>query len=96
LPDELVSSLKLSLIARFMFAINFSSPKPSQLMDMNTLIVKCTKQLEKRPQDLELMKQKVWKKRRELAGEFMKKNKHVIKEYDFTPGCLVLVRNSGE
>jgi hypothetical protein len=74
----------------------FLAPKLSQLVDTTTLIAERTRQLEKRPQDLEEMKQKVWKKRRELAGEFLDKNNRITRQYDFTPGRLVLVRNSGE
>jgi hypothetical protein len=74
----------------------FLAPRLSQLVDTNTLIAERTKQLERRPEELEEMKQKIWKKRRELAGESLKKYEHTTKEYNFMPGHLVLVRNSGE
>ena len=74
----------------------FLAPQLSILTDTDTLIAHRIRQLEKRSEDIESMKQQVWKWRRQRAGEFEEKNKNIIKDFHFNPGTLVLVRNSAD
>jgi hypothetical protein len=60
----------------------------------NILAVR-SRQLQKREEDLERIKEMVWQYRRKLAGIFSEKHAHTIKDYNFGPGKLVMVRNSG-
>ena len=52
------------------------------------------RQLLKRPDDLEQMKEKIWKARQMSAKQFEKQFGNSIHEFSFEPGALVLVRNS--
>jgi hypothetical protein len=65
-------------------------------VDTTTLLAIRSRQLEKRQSDLQHMQELVWQYRRKLGGLFAEKNAKTIKEYNFTPGKLVLVRNSKE
>jgi hypothetical protein len=51
-------------------------------------------QLQKRPQDLASVKEAVLKARFQSIQHFIKQKESSIKDYDFTQGTLVLVRNS--
>jgi hypothetical protein len=74
----------------------YLAPNLNRLVPTTTLIAERLRQLEKRSEDLAKMKETVWIRRRELAGDFLKKYEHTVKDYDFQPGRLVLVRNSGD
>jgi hypothetical protein len=74
----------------------YLAPNLKHMVSTTTLIAERTKQLEKRTDELERIKEAVWRKRQELAGDFIKRNENIIKDYDFKPGRLVLVRNSKE
>jgi transposase InsO family protein len=52
------------------------------------------RQLQKRQEDLEAIRDKVLKARYQSARDFERKFRESIKDYDFAPGSLVLVRNS--
>jgi hypothetical protein len=64
------------------------------VLDMETLVALQARQLERRPEDLEHMKERIWRLRREIGGRYADKYQHTIREVDFEPGRLVLVRNS--
>lgn len=51
-------------------------------------------QLEKREEDLQKMHDLLWKSRKQSAKEFKKKYHSTIKDFDFKPGQIVVVRNS--
>jgi hypothetical protein len=72
----------------------YLAPGLSNLVSTDSLIAIRARQLQKRPEDLESMKRLIWEQRRKNAGLFAKKNKNIIRDFDFTPGKLVLVRNS--
>jgi hypothetical protein len=74
----------------------FLAPNPSVPMDTNSLIALRARALEKRPEDIAQMRKEIWKIRRILAARYEEVNKHTIRDYDFKPGALVLVRNSAE
>jgi hypothetical protein len=74
----------------------FLAPNLDRLTTTEDLIAIRARSLEKCEDDLAKMKQMIWKRRQELAGHFLKKHKHIIKDYDFEPGRLILVRNSSE
>ena len=52
------------------------------------------RQLQRREEDLEGIRQKIQKARYDSVAQFIKDNERTIKDYDFKPGALVLVRNS--
>lgn len=52
------------------------------------------RQLQRREEDLEEIRRKIQKARYESIAQFIKDKENVIKDYDFKPGSLVLVRNS--
>jgi hypothetical protein len=51
-------------------------------------------QLQKREEDLEKIEERVMKSRKESAEKFMAKFSSLVKDFDFEPGAMVLVRNS--
>lgn len=72
----------------------FLVPKVDKPLKTEDLISLRARQLEKRPEDLEMIKQRVLKARYESIAQFEKENANLIVDYDFKPGSLVLVRNS--
>jgi hypothetical protein len=74
----------------------YLAPSLDRTVSTEELVALRARQLEKREDDLQAMKEAIWKRRRELAGEFSKRNEHTIRGYHFEPGRLVLVRNSGD
>jgi hypothetical protein len=72
----------------------YLSPQMTDYMSTSDLISMRARQLEKRTEDLENMRQLVWKSRQESAKQFTKRFEHSIRKYDFEPGRLVLVKNS--
>lgn len=50
--------------------------------------------LQRRPEDLEIIHKAVLKARMKSAEEFERKFAHTVRDYKFTPGNLVLVRNT--
>jgi hypothetical protein len=58
------------------------------------LLAARARQLQKREDDLELVKDRVFRSRMVSAREFEEQFRNTIHDYDFKPGSLVLVRNS--
>jgi hypothetical protein len=63
-------------------------------MSTSDLIALRARQLQKRPEDLEQVKQRVIKARFDSIRNYEAKFANTIKTYDFKPGNLVLIRNS--
>jgi hypothetical protein len=72
----------------------YLSPRLSSHLSTSDLIALRAVQLEKRDDDLERMRQLIWKSRKQSAEEFTKQFEYSIREWNFEPGRLVLVRNS--
>jgi hypothetical protein len=72
----------------------FLLPKLDKLVTREELVAIRTRQLEKRQEDLELIKGRVLKARYTSIKQFEKDHANLIVDYDFTEGSLVLVRNS--
>jgi hypothetical protein len=73
----------------------FLAPLPERGTFMTTdLIAWRARQLQKRTEDLTAIKEKVLKACYSSIRDFEKRFCASIKDYDFTPGALVLVRNS--
>lgn len=68
-------------------------PPPDDMMTTEDLIAFRARQLEKRPDDLAKVMESVRLARSQYIAEFMKRNRLSIRDYDFKPGDLVLVRN---
>jgi hypothetical protein len=58
------------------------------------LIAVRARQLQRRPEDLELIERRIRAARFESRERFMEKYEHTIRDYDFEVGTLVLVRNT--
>jgi hypothetical protein len=72
----------------------YLSPELSEPLSTEDLIAVRARQLEKRNDDLEAMKNRVWEARKQSAEEFTRKFEATIRDYDFEVGWLVLVKNS--
>jgi hypothetical protein len=73
----------------------FLAPLPERGAFTTTdLIAWCARQLQKRTKDLTAIKEKVLKARYSSICDFEKRFRESIKDYNFMPGALVLVRNS--
>jgi len=73
----------------------FLAPLPERGAFTTTdLIAWRARQLQKRTEDLTAIKEKVLKARYSSIRDFEKRFRASIKDYDFAPGALVLVRNS--
>ena len=72
----------------------FLVPKLDKLLLRVDLIAIWARQLEKQELDLAMVKEQVLKARYASIAQFEKKNASLIKDYDFAPSSLVLVRNT--
>ena len=68
-------------------------PMDAPLSEAELLAVRA-RQLQKRPEDLEQMKEKIWNARKMSAKRFEKTFEKSIRTDAFEPGSLVLIRNS--
>ncbi|KAJ8483236.1 hypothetical protein ONZ45_g14668 [Pleurotus djamor] len=69
-------------------------PLPSTQLSTAELIAHRAQQLRKRPEDIELMREKILKRRILSIEQFEKQFASNIHDYDFKPGELVLVRDT--
>jgi hypothetical protein len=72
----------------------YLAPKLDQIVKTEDLIVRQAKMLQKRPKDLERVREQVVKARLTTVRQFEKRLGDKIHDFDFKPGALVLVRNS--
>ncbi|KIM37969.1 hypothetical protein M413DRAFT_30616 [Hebeloma cylindrosporum] len=72
----------------------YLAPDINGTMSTEDLIALRAKMLLKRPQDLARVRDKVLKARWESVKQLEKDLRHRIKEFNFQPGNLILVRNS--
>jgi transposase InsO family protein len=72
----------------------YLAPKMDSIISTEDLIAQRAKMLQKRPQDLERVKEMVLKARWESVRQLEKSMKDKIHDFNFKPGQLVLVRNS--
>lgn len=72
----------------------YLAPKMDLLMTTEDLISQRSKMLQKRPQDLERVRNQVLKARWDSIKQLEKSSKNKFHDFNFTPGSLVLVRNS--
>ncbi|KZT31594.1 hypothetical protein SISSUDRAFT_1072615 [Sistotremastrum suecicum HHB10207 ss-3] len=72
----------------------YLSPSLSKIVSTDDLIILRARQLEKRPDDLQKMHDLILKSRNQSATQFNKTFHSTIHSFDFSPGQLVLVRNS--
>ena len=72
----------------------FLVPKLEKALSYTDLIAIRARQLEKRESDLAAIKDHVLKARYTSIAQFEKENANLIRDYDFPPGSLVLVRNT--
>ena len=72
----------------------FLVPKLEKPLTEAELIAVRARQLEKRDGDLAAIHDRVLKARYSLIEQFKRDHAHTIRDYDFTPGSLVLVRNT--
>jgi hypothetical protein len=68
-------------------------PQPRALLSTQGLIVLRTKQLMKREEDIERYREQITRRRIRSAQEFERKYARNIRNYDFKPGSLVLIRD---
>ena len=73
----------------------FLAPNLRRAVTTEELIASRARALERRTEDIEEMRQQIWRRRRELAGVKAERHRNIIRDYDFQRGQLVLVRNSG-
>lgn len=71
----------------------YLAPKMDLLMSTEDLISQRSKMLQKRPQDLERVRNQVLKARWDSIKQLEKSSKNKFHDFNFTPGSLVLVRN---
>ena len=72
----------------------YLAPLVENPLSTEELLAMRARQLQKWPEDLEMMRDRIKKYRNMTRTEFIKRNQHVIKSYDMPTGSLVLVRNS--
>ncbi|KIJ06529.1 hypothetical protein PAXINDRAFT_91864 [Paxillus involutus ATCC 200175] len=69
-------------------------PPESDSLDTTALITFRARQLQKRREDIDAIREKVLKSRFQSIKQFEQTFKNHIKDYNFAPGSLVLVRNT--
>lgn len=72
----------------------YLAPSMDSMMSTVDLIAARAKMLQKRPQDLLRVKEQILKARWESVRQLEKMSKNNIRDYDFSPGSLVIVRNT--
>ena len=72
----------------------YLAPNMDCLMTTEELIARRAIMLQKRPEDLRRVREQVLKARWESVRQLEKTTKHSIKDYNFQPGSLVIVRNT--
>jgi hypothetical protein len=72
----------------------YMTPAVDAPMSTDDLIALRARQLQKRPEDLAAIADRLYKARQESVKDFMVRNAHSIIDYDLRPGALILVRNS--
>jgi len=72
----------------------FLTDPPDKILSTEELIGQRARQLQRREADLADIHRRVVSAREVSAGRFRKKHAHVIRDYNFIPGALVLKRNS--
>jgi len=72
----------------------FLIPKLDSPLPTQDLIAIRARQLQKHPEDLEMIKEQVLKSRHMSIAQFEKDNANLIIDYNFKEGALVPVRNS--
>ena len=72
----------------------FLVPKLDSPLLTQDLIAIRARQLQKRPEDLGMIKERVLKSRYTSIAQFEKDHANLIIDYDFKEGSLILVRNS--
>jgi len=73
----------------------FLVPNLTKPLDTADLIATCARQLEMRKEDLNTIHNNVLKSHLASVRQFKKQYQNTILAYDFKPGDLVLIRNSG-
>jgi len=73
---------------------NYLLPPPDQVLSTTDLIARRSIALQKRREDLEQLRSKVYEARVKAAIRFEQDNVNTIKTYDFKLGDLVLIRNT--
>ncbi len=69
-------------------------PPPDNIISTTSLIARRAISLQKCSSDLERLKSKVYKARRNAAVKFEKDHEYSIRDFNFQPGDLVLMRNT--
>ncbi len=69
-------------------------PPPDNIISTTSLIARRAISLQKRSSDLERLRSKVYKARRNAAVKFEKDHEYSIRDFHFQPGDLVLMRNT--
>ena len=72
----------------------YISPTFSSRISHSELVAIRARALQRRPDDLNRVHERVLQARFRSAQEFEKRFQHTIRDYNFSPGALVLVRNS--
>ena len=72
----------------------FLLPADDRQLTHEELIARRARQLQKRDEDLQRIHDSVLRSRLEAARRYEADNKHTIVDFNFSPGDLVLVRNS--
>ena len=73
----------------------FLVPDLVKPLTTNELIATRARQLEKRQEDLAEIHDRILRSRFTSAQQFERQHAHTIRDFDFRPGTLVLVRNPG-
>ena len=72
----------------------FLVPDLTKLLSTEDLLATRARQLQKRPSDLATIRDRITTSRHTSAHQFKKQFANTIHDYNFTPGSLVLVRNT--
>ncbi|KAJ2911441.1 hypothetical protein MD484_g8972, partial [Candolleomyces efflorescens] len=69
-------------------------PAPNSTLSTTDLIAYRARMLQKRPEELDRVRRVLHKARMDSAQKFAESHRETIRSFDFSPGTLVLVRNS--
>ena len=72
----------------------YLQPPPDSVLSSTDLIARCAIALQKRSDDINMLYSKVYSARLQAAIRFEKEHQRTIRNYDFQPGELVLMRNT--
>jgi hypothetical protein len=85
---------ELTLLPFDISEATYLQSQPTSILSSTDLIARCAIALQKRSKDIEKLYSKVYQARLKATHRFKQKHLHTLKDFNFSHGSLVLMRNT--